>query len=164
MNNNCPDNKRVHDVIKISEHDYALGREKFQELVCSDKNLGHVFTGRVVDYRLLQNNLLFKIESLIKYRERGPQLTKTIVLVFNQECTGTLDVKVSNEPYIFLLNGTNYIAKGENREDTLTVYPSRKSMIYSLSKQLNAGSQNTIASYLDEINKKIAKGHLICKE
>jgi hypothetical protein len=99
----------------------------------------------------------------VKYREKGPQITKIIVLVFNQECTANLDIKVSNEPYLFFLNGTNYIAKGDNREDILTIYPTRKSMIYSLPKQANtADSQNNIQKYLDEINKNIAKGKL-CK-
>lgn len=161
MNNNCPDNKRIHDIIKISEHDYTLGKNKFQDLLCVDQKLGHVFTGRVVDYKLLHNNLLFKIESDKKYREKGPKISKTVVLVFNQECTGNLDMKVSNEPYLFFLNGTSYIAKGEHTEDILTIYPSRKSMIYSLSK--NAGGQNNVVKYLDEIDRHIAKGFLSCQ-
>ena len=160
MNNNCPDNKRIHDVIKISEFDYKLGKQKLQDLVCEDKNLGHVFLGRVVDFKLLYNNLLFKVESTMKYREKDPKITKTVVLVFNQECAGNVDIKVSNETYLFFLNGTNYIAKGENREDILTIYPTRKSIIHSLSKQ---GGQNIILKFLEEINKSIARGHMICE-
>ena len=151
----------MQDIIKISEHDYTLGKNKFQNLICVDKQLGHVFTGRVVDYKLLQNNLLFKIESDKKYRAQGPKISKTVVLVFNQECTGNLDMKVSNEPYLFFLNGTSYIAKGEHSEDILTIYPSRKSMIYSLSK--NIGGQNNVVKYLDEIDRHVAKGFLSCQ-
>ena len=149
-------------MVKISEHNYSQGKNKFQDLVCLDEKLSHVFIGKVVDYKLLSNNLLFKIEQLRKYREKGPQITKTIVLVFNQECTGKLDIKVSEEPYLFFLNGTNYIAKGENDESILTIYPSRRSMIYSLSNQLNTGSHQNVNKYLDEINKNIAKGILEC--
>lgn len=162
VNNNCPENKKLNDIVKISEQDYSKGKNMFQELVCKDDKMSHVFTGKVVDYKFLNNNLLFKVESSKKYREKGPKLTKTVVLVFNQECTGTLDIKVSNESYIFFMNGTNYIAKGENTEDILTIYPSRKSMIYSLSKDI--GNQNNINKFLGEIDRLIAKGHLVCKE
>lgn len=163
VNSNCPDNKRIHDLIKISEHDYSQGKNKLQDLMCFDTKLNHVFVGKVIDYKLLNKNLLYKIESTRTYRENGPKITKTVVLVFNQECTERLDIKVSNEPYLFFLNGTNYIATGENQENILTIYPSKRSMIYSLSKQVNSASQNSINKYLDEINKSIAKGILDCK-
>lgn len=161
VNNNCPDNKRIHDIIKISEHDYTLGKNKFQNLLCTDQKLAHVFTGLVVDYKLLHNNLLFKIQTEKRYREKGPKISKTVVLVFNQECTGNLDMKV-NETYLFFLNGTSYIAKSERGEEILTIYPTRKSMIYSLSKNA-AGSQNSVVKYLDEIDRHIAKGFLSCQ-